>query len=133
MREPSQRVLIVDDNEDAAAMMAEALTMRGHIICIAADGPAALTVATEFDPDLAVLDIGLPVMDGYELARRLQDTAGLSHVPLIAVTGYGQEQDRQRSAAAGFVAHLVKPVDITQLLELVATLGAADGTQQPSD
>jgi CheY-like chemotaxis protein len=107
-----RRVLIVDDNEDAAAMLAEALATYGHVIATAADGPAALTAAAEFQPDVALLDIGLPVMDGYELARRMREHPALQRVRLVAVTGYGQEQDRQRSSAAGFAAHLVKPVDI---------------------
>jgi CheY-like chemotaxis protein len=109
---PVRRVLIVDDNEDAAAMLAEALGAYGHVIRTAHDGLQALNAAPEFQPDVALLDIGLPVIDGYELARRIRAHPALRHVRLVAVTGYGQEQDRQRSAAAGFAAHLVKPVDV---------------------
>ena len=73
----------------------------------------------EFRPDIALIDIGLPVMDGYELARRLRADPDFAELPLVAVTGYGQQQDRQRSAAAGFTAHLVKPIDIEQLRTLL--------------
>jgi signal transduction histidine kinase len=117
-----RRVLVVDDNEDAAELLASALEVMGHTTRVAHDGPEALKVAAEFDPDLALLDIGLPVMDGYELAHRLHDDPGLRRLPLIAVTGYGQPSDRRRSAAAGFDAHLVKPVDIERLGSLICQL-----------
>jgi CheY-like chemotaxis protein len=114
------RVLVVDDNEDAADTLAEALTLLGHSVEIAHDGPEALEKLQVFGPDIALLDIGLPVMDGYELARRIRGQAGLSNVRLIAVTGYGQPKDRQRAAVAGFDAHLVKPVDLTALENAIA-------------
>ena len=79
----------------------------------------------EFRPDIALIDIGLPVMDGYELARRLRADPAFRELPLVAVTGYGQQQDRQRSAAAGFTAHLVKPIDIEQLRTLLEASPAA--------
>jgi signal transduction histidine kinase/DNA-binding response OmpR family regulator len=116
------RILVVDDNEDAAELLASALEIMGYTARVANDGPEALKLAAEFDPDLALLDIGLPVMDGYELARRLHDDPGLRRVPLIAVTGYGQPSDRQRSEAAGFDAHLVKPVDIERVASLIRQL-----------
>jgi CheY-like chemotaxis protein/nitrogen-specific signal transduction histidine kinase len=111
----SLAVLIVDDNEDAAELLAECLAEFGHRTRIAHDGPAALRVVQDFTPDVAVLDIGLPVMDGYELALRLRQHPGLGEVRLLALTGYGQASDRQRSRTAGFDAHLVKPIDLAQL------------------
>ncbi len=108
---PMRRVLVVDDNEDGAEMMAAVLMAKGHDARIALDGPDALRVAREFTPEVAFLDIGLPVMDGYELAARLRELPGLATIRLIAVTGYGQDSDRERTRAAGFEHHLVKPVD----------------------
>jgi CheY-like chemotaxis protein len=107
------RALIVDDNRDAALMLAEAMRTFGYDIRVASDGPAALDLATAFEPHVVLLDLGLPVMDGYEVADRLR----LAAVPalLIAVTGYGQEADRARSVSAGFAAHFVKPVDLDEL------------------
>jgi PAS domain S-box-containing protein len=116
------RVLVVDDNADAAEMLAEMLAHFGYAVCAAHDGPAALEAASTFHPDAALLDIGLPVMDGYELARQLARHPALSGIRLVAVTGYGQRQDREQSAAAGFHAHLVKPLDATQLQEVLAGL-----------
>ena len=100
-------------------MLREVLVAYGHTVRYAHDGPSALRIAEEFLPDLALLDIGLPVMDGYELARRFAAHSSLSTTRLVAITGYGQEQDRRRSEAAGFAAHLVKPVDHEQLRLLV--------------
>jgi signal transduction histidine kinase/CheY-like chemotaxis protein len=116
------RVLVVDDNHDAAVMLGEALTQAGHRTALAHDGLDALEVATRFEPDVALLDIGLPVMDGFELARQIRSNPALASTRLIAVTGYGQEHDRQRTHAAGFDAHLVKPVDIQQVSDLIVEL-----------
>ncbi len=121
------RVLIVDDNEDAALMLAEALAADGHDTRTAFDGPTALDLAKTFRPEVALLDIGLPVMDGFELARLLNGTPGESRIRLVAVTGYGQEHDRLRSESAGFDAHLVKPVDIDRLSRLVRELTERTG------
>jgi PAS domain S-box-containing protein len=108
-----QKVLVVDDNVDAAEMLAELLRASGYTTSIAHDGPMALEVARTFHPEIVLVDIGLPVMDGYELARRLR---GLQDgLRLIAVTGYGQQCDRDRSRQAGFDAHLVKPVSLDVL------------------
>jgi CheY-like chemotaxis protein len=115
-------VLVVDDNEDAAVMLADALSAAGHTTVTASNGPTALETAAQFKPDVALLDLGLPVMDGFELARQFRALPALRHTRLIAVTGYGQEHDRRRSAGAGFDAHLVKPVDVEQLSHLVDTL-----------
>jgi signal transduction histidine kinase/DNA-binding response OmpR family regulator len=114
----TRRVLVVDDNIDAADMLCAALQHFGHEVVIARDALQALGLVDEFHPDVAVLDIGLPGMDGYELARRLR-ARGLDQCLLIAVTGYGQDDDRVRSRAAGFDVHLVKPVDLMRLASLI--------------
>jgi CheY-like chemotaxis protein len=108
------RVLVVDDNEDARSTLSDALVQLGYTVMSADDGPTALTMAREFMPDVAVLDIGLPVMDGYELGQHLK--ADVKVRRLIAVTGYGQECDRTRAREAGFDAHLVKPVTLDALV-----------------
>ncbi len=108
------RVLVVDDNRDAAEMLAAVLGELGYEVMVAHDGPTALRLFSQQAPEVAVLDIGLPEMDGYELARRLRKE--LPSLRLVAVTGYGQESDRRSSRAAGFDAHLVKPVDLAELL-----------------
>jgi signal transduction histidine kinase/FixJ family two-component response regulator len=121
--EPSGlRVLVVDDNADAAVLLADALSASGHLTATAADGPTALEAAAEFAPDVALLDIGLPVIDGFELARQFRANPKLCRTRLIAVTGYGQEHDRRHSTAAGFDEHLTKPVDLGQLNGLVHSL-----------
>jgi signal transduction histidine kinase len=114
-----RRILIVDDNVDGAETLAEVLRMHDHEVITARDGAEGLERAGVFNPDIALLDIGLPVMDGYELARRIAQLSG-PKITLIAVTGYGQAQDRARSAQAGFSAHLVKPVDLVELVQIVA-------------
>ena len=118
-------ILVVDDNEDAAEVLAAGLEMLGHKTQVAHDGPEALRVMADFKPDFALLDIGLPVMDGYELARRLRQEPSLAHTRLVAVTGYGQDSDRQRSKEAGFDAHLVKPIQLPELAALIKKLGDA--------
>jgi CheY-like chemotaxis protein len=115
------RVVVVDDNEDAAVMLAEMLHMVGHEVEVAMDAVEAIRVVRRFLPDVAILDIGLPVMDGYALASRLRGELGDAAPRLIAVTGYGQQHDRDLSMRSGFTAHLVKPVDVQQLLALVAS------------
>ncbi|MEY4548482.1 MAG: hypothetical protein RL685_4677 [Pseudomonadota bacterium] len=119
--ERPRRILVVDDNQDAAEMLGEVLQTVGHEVQVANDAAEALNlVRASFRPDVAVLDIGLPVMDGYGLAAGLQAELGADAPRIIAVSGYGQDRDRERSARAGFFAHLVKPVDIQQLLALIA-------------
>ena len=110
-----RRILVVDDNEDAADMMGELLTALGFSVQLAHDGPSGLRAAEAFLPEIALLDIGLPAMDGYELARRLRLIPELRRLKMIAVTGYGQETDRARALDAGFDHHLVKPVDAVEL------------------
>jgi CheY-like chemotaxis protein len=114
-----RRVLIVDDNQDAATTMATLLEALGHVPVVAHDGPSALQLLEQQAVDIAVLDIGLPVMDGYELAQRIRARDGGSALKLIALTGYGQAEDRLKSAAHGFDEHLVKPVDMETLLQLL--------------
>ncbi len=116
----SLRVLVVDDNTDAADSVAMMLRLEGHQVEVAYDGLAALAVAQRQRPEVAVLDIGLPGIDGYELARRLRGLSGLDHVRLIALTGYGQEQDIEAARAAGFEHHLAKPAPTDVLARLVA-------------
>ncbi len=120
-----RRILLVDDNEDAAELMSTTLELLGHQTCVAHDGPSALQIAPEFMPEVALLDIGLPVMDGYELARRMRELPALARIRLVALTGYGQESDRARSREAGFDAHAVKPVGIAALEALIAGLPGA--------
>jgi CheY-like chemotaxis protein len=119
---------VVDDNVDAARLTAEALEAVGHDARVAFDGPAALAVAETFAPDLALLDLGLPLMDGYELAEQLVATMPNQPPVLVAVTGYGQPSDRERSDAAGFHGHIVKPVDFAELIELLDRLFAEQRT-----
>jgi CheY-like chemotaxis protein len=117
---PCRRVLVVDDNVDAAESLAMMLRVWGHEVRTAYDGLAALNAAGQVHPEVILLDIGLPRMDGYEVARRLRERASTRGVLLVALTGYGQEEDRRRAKEAGFDAHLTKPADSTTLQRLVA-------------
>jgi len=110
--ETALRILVVDDSVDGAEMLAAALSAKGYKTQVAFDAPAALRIAAEFRPAIAFLDIGLPVMDGYELAACLRGLPELNGIKLFAVTGYGQESDRQRTREAGFDRHFTKPVDL---------------------
>jgi PAS domain S-box-containing protein len=114
------KVLVVEDNPDAAQALAELLELWGHEVAVAVDGTAALRTVESFRPDVVLMDIGLPGMDGYELARRLRERPDLRGARFIALTGYGQEADRRRSAEAGFDDHLTKPADPGLLRELLA-------------
>jgi CheY-like chemotaxis protein/two-component sensor histidine kinase len=118
----ARRVLVVDDNRDAAEMLSVLLERAGHQVAIAGDASQALSAADAFRPQVAILDIGLPVMDGYALGRELRARLGTATPVLIALTGYGQEQDRRRSEEAGFASHLVKPIDAKKLIHLVDAL-----------
>jgi signal transduction histidine kinase/ActR/RegA family two-component response regulator len=117
------RVLVVDDNVDAAEMLAEALRVNGHVVGVAHDGLAALSLVGELDPDVALLDIGLPVMDGFDLAQRLKRRLSARPPKFVAITGYGQPSDRARSKQAGFDEHLVKPIDLARLDAIVRSVG----------
>ncbi|HEX3474060.1 MAG TPA: ATP-binding protein [Kofleriaceae bacterium] len=117
------RILVVDDNEDARGLLADILSQLGHDVRAVGDGPQALAIVREFIPDVAVLDIGLPGMDGYELAAQLRRALPVTGMRLIALSGYGQASDRERSEAAGFDGHLVKPVELRRLLDAIAMAG----------
>lgn len=125
-----RRILVVDDNQDAADMLAELLDRAGFAARVAYDGPSALLLATSFHPDAAILDIGLPEIDGYELTRRLHALPGLELLPVIAVTGYSQDRDRALSAKAGTFAHLAKPVNMRALLDVLGTALRTGSSQQ---
>ena len=120
-------VLIVDDNVDAAQILAMYIEAVGHRATVFHSPQRALEHAARHRPDLCVLDIGLPEFDGYELARRLRELPGLQHVPLVAVSGYGQAQDREQALAAGFDRHFVKPVRAADILEVMEAVGKAKG------
>jgi len=115
-----KRILIVDDNIDSAQGLARLLARVGHQISIAHDGPQALNLVHQDVPEAIIMDIGLPGMDGYEVARRIRHEESQAAILLIAVTGYGQEEDRQDALSAGFDHHLIKPVDLVELKRLLA-------------
>ena len=116
------RLLVVDDNEDAAVSLALLLELQGHQVRIAHDGPSSLEIAAAYRPDLVFLDIGMPGMDGYEVARRMREEPALEGVVLTAVTGWGQLEDRRRTSEAGFDHHIVKPPEPRLLERLLANL-----------
>jgi signal transduction histidine kinase/DNA-binding response OmpR family regulator len=113
------RVLIVDDNADSARSLARLLQISGHDVSMAHDGPTALHQFESVDPEFVLLDIGLPGMDGYEVARTIRERADSTRTVLVALTGYGREEDRRRSREAGFDHHLVKPVEFDTVLSLL--------------
>lgn len=115
----ARRVLIVDDNADAAESLALLLRLKGHEVQVAHDGPQALAAAAALRPQVAILDIGLPGMDGYEVARRLRELPALAGVRLLALTGYGQQPERQAALDAGFAQHFTKPVDPDELARCI--------------
>ncbi len=119
------KVLVVDDNVDAAESLAQLLTLWGHKVEVAGDGPSALRIADSLSPELVLLDIGLPGMDGYQVAAALRTTdPRTASTRVVAVSGYGQARDRERSREAGFDAHLTKPVDIARLKQLVSDIAS---------
>jgi PAS domain S-box-containing protein len=127
VEEPAQgRILVVDDNEDAASSLALLLELGGHEVRTAHDGAEALAVAAEFRPGVVLMDLGMPVLNGYDAARRIRAEPWGDGMILVAVTGWGQEEDRRRTTQAGFDGHLVKPVDYHALMELLATLPGAE-------
>ncbi len=113
------RMLVVDDNVDSADSIAMLLQVSGHEVRVVYSGQDALETAAEYQPDIILLDIGMPGMDGYEVARRLRAHTQLEKVKVIALTGYGQDADRLQSQEAGFDYHLVKPVDAQKLEEVL--------------
>ena len=120
-RGSSRRILVVDDNVDAAQMLGMVLEAHEHEICIVHDGPGALRAAAAFRPQLILLDIGLPGMNGYDVCRGIRAASWGRAVTIIALTGWGQESDRHESRDAGFDHHLVKPVEYAALAALLAS------------
>jgi CheY-like chemotaxis protein len=115
-----RRILVVDDNHDAGDSLGDLLELSGHQVRVARSGPQAVEAAREFRPDVAILDIGLPGMSGHELAARLRAEPFGPSLILVALTGYGQDEDRRRTREAGFDHHLTKPADLGQLAALLA-------------
>ncbi len=120
---PHRRVLLIDDNDDAREMMSAVLRGHGHVVSGAGDGLSGIDLARETDPEIALIDIGLPGINGYEVAAKLRAEQGARRPYLVALTGYGQPEDARRALAAGFDLHLTKPVDIDRLLALIANGG----------
>jgi CheY-like chemotaxis protein len=118
----ARRILIIEDNDDTRQMLHETLAFSGHAVREARDGASGLALAAEAQPDVALIDIGLPDLDGYEVARRLRAAPGGRRVGLIAITGYGQPEDQRRAYEAGFDAHLTKPVVPERLKQVMAGL-----------
>jgi CheY-like chemotaxis protein len=123
---PRQRVLVVDDNQDAATSLGLLLKLLGAEIKVVHDGHAALAALASYKPAVVLLDIGMPGMDGYEVARRIRQQPGGREVLLIALTGWGQEDDRRRTAEAGFDHHLLKPADMSSLKTIFTSLQRSD-------
>jgi CheY-like chemotaxis protein len=120
---PPRHILLVEDNDDARETLQTLLGLFGHHVDVAHDGPAGVAKAEVVRPQVALIDIGLPGMDGYEVARKPREVLG-NDVFLVALTGFGQPEDRERAERAGCNAHLVKPVDIQELTRLLAALPA---------
>jgi CheY-like chemotaxis protein len=119
---PKGRVLVVDDNQDAAQSLGALLELLGAEVRVVNDGPAALAILPSYRPTVVLLDIGMPGMDGYEVARRIRQQSEWQDLLLIALTGWGQADDRRRSTDAGFDHHLIKPADMTALKTLLTSL-----------
>jgi len=119
----AHRILVVDDNRDAADSLGMLLRMMGNEVHTAHDGLEAVGAAAAFGPDIVLLDIGLPKLDGYEVARRIREQDGGADMLLVALTGWGQEEDRRRSKEAGFDHHMTKPIDFEALRNLLTQTG----------
>jgi two-component system, chemotaxis family, CheB/CheR fusion protein len=120
-----RRILVADDNNDALESLATLLQLSGHEVFTAPNGAAALETAERQRPEVALLDIGMPKLDGYEVARRIRAQPWGQRITLVALTGWGQDSDRRRSQEAGFDSHLVKPLDLDKLTDLLAELPTA--------
>jgi CheY-like chemotaxis protein len=118
-KDPTLCILVVDDNQDSASSMTLLLQLQGHDVLVANTGAAALALASERHPDVILLDIGMPGMNGYDVARRLRSEPAFSDTLLVAITGYGRASDVQQTHAAGFDHHMVKPVDYDKLQALL--------------
>jgi CheY-like chemotaxis protein len=127
------RILVADDNVDAAATLATLLEMMGHEVRHVHDGEAALAETAAFDPRLVLLDIGMPTINGYDVCRQLRAQDPARSRTIVAITGWGQPQDVQRSRDAGFDHHLVKPIDIDQLTTLIDDLPPVAATDTPTE
>jgi CheY-like chemotaxis protein len=128
-QEPPQtrRILVVDDNRDSAESLAMLLTIMGNETHLAHDGVAAIEAVERYRPEVVLLDIGLPKLSGHDVCRRVREQSWGKDIVIIALTGWGQEEDRRKSREAGFDGHLVKPVDPAALLELLSSLVSAAG------
>jgi CheY-like chemotaxis protein len=122
-----QRILVVDDNQDAATSLGMLLRVLGNDVRVAGDGPSALEIFKSFAPAVVLLDLGMPGMSGYEVAQRLRELQRSRNLKLVALTGWGQEDDRRRTREAGFDHHLVKPVNVDALEVLLADAVALNG------
>ncbi|MCI0363347.1 MAG: response regulator, partial [Phycisphaerales bacterium] len=120
-----RRIMVVDDNENAARMLGMLLKALGNNVRTAPDGLTAIEVAAQFRPDVMLLDIGMPKIDGYETARRIREQSWGRHMVLAALTGWGQEEDKRRTRAAGFDHHFVKPVELAVLQKFLAECEAS--------
>ncbi|WP_246312610.1 hybrid sensor histidine kinase/response regulator [Pseudaquabacterium terrae] len=130
---PRRRILLVEDNVDVADTTALMLTMSGHTVRVSRDGMAALSCVAEFAPEIVLLDIGLPLLDGYEVARRMRAMPALKRTRIVALTGYGQPADRRRGREAGFDEHVLKPVDPAALAALIDRGPLSDEEAQAAD
>jgi CheY-like chemotaxis protein len=124
--QPQRRILIVDDNRDSADSLAMLMEITGNKTYMAHDGVEAFEAVEKYRPEVVLLDIGLPKLDGYEVCRRVREQPWGKDIVVIALTGWGQEDDRRRSEEAGFNGHLVKPVDYDKLLDLLGSLGESN-------
>ena len=120
------RILVVDDNHDSALSQAMMLSIMGHETRTAHDGESAVRTAESFLPDVVLLDIGLPLLNGYEVAQKIRKIAELNHVKLVALTGYGAATDVSAAKNAGFDAHLIKPAELAHIQELLSHVPADD-------
>jgi CheY-like chemotaxis protein len=121
----ARRVLVVDDNVDAAAMLAALIRQLGHEVEIVHDGSAALRAVEGYRPEVILLDIGMPGMNGFEVAQRLRELGRVPRLRIVAVTGWGKPEDRQRSREAGFDMHLIKPVELSEIQQALLLNGTS--------
>jgi CheY-like chemotaxis protein len=129
---PPKRVLVVDDNADAAQSLGSILTLLGAHVRVAQDGPEALEAFGAHDPSVVLLDIGMPGMDGYEVARTIRARFPERRPAIVALTGWGQEEDRRRAKEAGFDHHLIKPADLNMLQLLLITIDQGQSVTWPT-
>jgi CheY-like chemotaxis protein len=119
------RILVVDDNADAANSLGRLLSLLGHEVRVVHNGASALSEIDRFGPQAVLLDLGMPIMDGFETAEQIRARPEFQDVALVAITGWGQDRDRQRTDAAGFAAHLIKPVNLDQLEAVLRGISSA--------